>query len=344
MNFAPGNKAPAMSGPHHHHDHHHHHDQGHHHDHGHRHAHGPAAGGHGHHHAHASTDFGRAFMLGIALNVIFIVIEVAFGILGNSMALLADAGHNLSDVIGLVIAWIASTLSKRAPSTRFTYGLRNTSILAALANALLLLVAVGAIAWEAVQRFWSPEPVQGTTMMVVAAIGIAINGGTAMLFASGRKGDINIRGAFLHMAADAAVSAGVVLAGLGIIATGWLWLDPLASLAIAVVIVWGTWGLFKDSMILTLAAVPPGVNPDAVNDYLAGLPGVAAVHDLHIWAMSTTETALTAHLVMPAGHPGDNFLIAAGDELGSRFRIGHATLQIEISPETACKLSPADVI
>ena len=299
---------------------------------------------HGRGHAHQPAGFGRAFAVGIALNTAFIVVEIVFGLLSNSVALLADAGHNLSDVFGLAIAWVASTLSKRPPSTRFTYGLRGTSILAALANAVLLLVAVGAIAWEAVQRLWQAEPVAGTTVIVVAAIGIVINGATALLFASGRKGDINIRGAFLHMAADAAVSAGVVVAGLGIVATGWLWLDPLASLAIAIVIVWGTWGLLRDSAIMSLAAVPPAIDRHAVESYLAGLPGVTAVHDLHIWAMSTTETALTGHLVIPQGHPGDAFLLRVCDELHGKFRIGHATLQIETSADAACRLSSADVV
>lgn len=297
---------------------------------------------HGHGHAHQPAAFGRAFAVGIALNTAFVVMEIVFGVLGNSVALLADAGHNLSDVLGLVIAWVATTLSKRPPSTRFTYGLRGTSILAALANAVLLLVAVGAIAWEAIQRFWQPEPVAGGMVMVVAAIGIVVNGATALLFASGRKDDINIRGAFLHMAADAAVSAGVVLAGLGIFVTGWLWLDPLASLAIVIVIVWSTWGLLRDSAIMSLAAVPPGIDRHAVESYLAGLPGVTAVHDLHIWAMSTTETALTGHLVIPRGHPGDAFLLRVCDELHGTFRIGHATLQIEISADAACRLSSAD--
>ena len=299
---------------------------------------------HGHGHAHPPADFGRAFALGIALNVVFVAVEILFGVLGNSVALLADAFHNLSDVFGLVIAWVAAVLSKRPPSTRFTYGLRGTSILAALGNALFLLVTVGAIAWEAIQRLWQPEPVAGTSVIAVAAVGILVNGATALLFASGRKGDINIRGAFLHMAADAAVSAGVVVAGLGILATGWLWLDPAASLVIVLVIVWGTWGLLKESAVMSLAAVPAGIDRQAVESYLGGLPGVSAVHDLHIWAMSTTETALTGHLVIPQGHPGDAFLLRVCDELHGKFRIGHATLQIETSADAACRLSSADVV
>ncbi len=295
-------------------------------------------------HIHAPENYGRAFSVGIALNVAFIIVEVVFGVIGNSMALLADAGHNLSDVLGLAIAWAASTLSKRPPSPRYTYGLRGTSILAALANALFLLLAVGAIAWEALQRLWQPQPVAGMTVMAVASVGIAINGGTALLFASGRKDDINIRGAFLHMAADAAVSAAVVIAGIGIVVTGSPWFDPLTSLAIVVAIVWATWGLLKDAMTMSLAAVPPGIDPDAVLAYLARLPGVTAVHDLHIWAMSTTETALTGHLVLPGGHPGDRFLAQVAEDLSSRFGIGHATLQIETSEDAACRLSPDDVV
>lgn len=314
-----------------------------------RHSH-PHADHRGHSHGHSgrvatgALHAGRAFAIGIALNTAFIVVEVVFGVLGNSVALLADAGHNFSDVFALVFAWAASALAKKPPSTRFTYGLRSTSILAALANALLLLVAVGAIGWEAVQRFWAPEPVGGMTVIVVAAAGIVVNGATALLFASGRKGDLNIRGAFLHMTADAAVSAGVVVAGIGMIATGWLWLDPLASLVIALVILWGTWGLLKDSTMLSLAAVPPGIDHAAVQRFLAGLPGVAAVHDLHIWAMSTTETALTGHLVVPGGHPGDQFLLGVADELAARFGIGHTTLQVETSAETACRQCSADVV
>ncbi|HYL88856.1 MAG TPA: cation diffusion facilitator family transporter [Burkholderiales bacterium] len=299
---------------------------------------------HEHGHAHPASNFGRAFAIGIALNMVFVAVEIVFGLLGNSVALLADAFHNLSDVFGLVIAWVATVLSRQPPSTRFTYGLRGTSILAALGNALFLLVTVGAIAWEAIQRLWHPEPVAAAMVIAVAAVGIAINGATALLFASGRKGDINIRGAFLHMAADAAVSAGVVVAGIGTLATGWLWLDPVASLVIVLVIVWGTWGLLKESAVMSLAAVPQGIDRRAVESYLAALPGVTAVHDLHIWAMSTTETALTGHLVIPQGHPGDAFLLRVCDELNGKFRIGHATLQIEISADAACRLSSADIV
>jgi cobalt-zinc-cadmium efflux system protein len=216
------------------------------------------------------------------------------------MALVADAGHNLSDVLGLVVAWAAVILSKRAPSPRFTYGLRGSSILAALFNAVFLLVAVGAIGWEAIQRLLHPEPVAGITVMVVAAVGIFINGMTAWLFASGSKGDLNIRGAYLHMAADAAVSIGVVVAGLVILFTGWTWLDPAASLIISAVIIWGTWGLLRDSMAMSMSAVPPGIDPGAVRGYLEKCAGVTQVHDLHIWPMSTTETALTCHCLQAA--------------------------------------------
>jgi len=305
--------------------------------------HGHSHGG-GHAHGHAPASFGKAFAVGIVLNVAFVLIEGGFGIVSNSMALLADAGHNLSDVLGLVVAWIASVLVKRPPSRQYTYGLRGSSILAALFNAVFLLVAVGAIAWEAIQRFATPEPVAGKTVMIVAAVGIVINGLTAWLFASGAKNDINIRGAFLHMAADAAVSVGVVLSGFVILYTGWLWLDPLVSLLIVAVIVWGTWSLLRDSLAMSLSAVPPGVDATAVQSFLSRLPGVSTLHDLHIWSMSTTEIALTAHVVMPKGHPGDNFLAETAHELMHRFGIGHVTIQIETSEETACALAPEHVV
>lgn len=305
--------------------------------HGHSHDHGHAG------HVHAPANFGRAFAIGIALNTAFILVEAGYGFISNSTALLADAGHNLSDVLGLVVAWIAAVLSKRPPTPRLTYGLRNSSILAALINAVLLLIACGAIMLEAVQRLLNPEPVAGLTVIIVAGIGIVINGVTAWLFASGRDSDINIRGAYLHMAADAAVSAGVVIAGFLIMWSGWLWIDPATSLLIVVVIVWGTWGLLRESTAMSLAAVPSGIDPAAVRAYLAGLPGVASLHDLHIWPMSTTETALTAHLVLPGGHPGDAFLVETCHELGHRFRIGHATLQIETATVT-CTLEPDHVV
>ena len=305
---------------------------------GHRHGH-DAAG-----HAPAPAEFGRAFAIGTALNVALVVLQAVYGYLGNSVALLADAGHNLSDVLGLVVAWAAATLAKRPPSGRYTYGLKGTSILAALFNAVFLLVAIGALSWEAAQRLVRPEPVAGATVMAVAAVGIVVNGATAWLFASGREGDLNVRGAFLHMAADAAVSAGVVVAGLIILLTGWLWLDPVASLAINGLIVWGTWGLLRDSMALSLGAVPAHIELAAVRELLVRRPGVAAVHDLHVWAMSTTETALSAHLVMPDGHPGDAFLMEAAGQLAARFGIGHTTLQVETSLEAGCPLVPDSVV
>jgi cobalt-zinc-cadmium efflux system protein len=282
-----------------------------------------------HAHTHAPKDFGRAFAIGVALNLGFVAVEAVFGILANSTALLADAGHNLSDVIGLLIAWGATILAKRPPTERFTYGLRGTSILAALGNALLLIFACGAIAWEAVWRFANPEPVASTTVIVVAGIGILINGFTAWLFMSGRDSDLNIRGAYLHMVADAGVSLGVVTAGAAILLTGWLWLDPLTSLGIVAIILWSTWGLLRDSINLALAGVPARIDLAKVRDYLQTLPGVARAHHVHVWGMSTNEVALTAHLVMPGGHPGNDFLKATAHDLQERFGIAHPTLQIE---------------
>lgn len=313
-----------MSGGHHH--HHHNHDHDHHH-------------GHGHGHGHAPANFGRAFAIGIALNLAFVIVEAAYGIVAGSMALVADAGHNLSDVLGLVIAWGASVLAARPPSARFTYGFKSSSILAALANAAFLLVALGAILLETIRRLVDPQPVDGAPVMIVAGIGIAINTATALMFMRGRKHDINIRGAYLHMAADAAVSAGVVLAGLAISLTGWQWIDPATSLAIVGVIAIGTWGLLKDSLKMSLHAVPPGIDEGKVRTFLTGQPGVEAVHDLHIWPMSTTETALTAHLVMPSGYPGDTFLHHLAQELHDRFRIGHPTIQVETLDGAECILA-----
>lgn len=299
---------------------------------------------HDHSHAHAPASFGKAFAIGIALNGAFVVAEAIYGVLGHSVSLLADAGHNLGDVLGLAVAWLASELVKRAPSARYTYGLRGSSILAALFNSVFLLVAVGAISWEAILRLGSPEPVAGKTVMAVAAIGILVNGVTAWLFASGRKDDLNLRGAFLHMASDALVAAGVVAAGFVITLTGSLWLDPLVSLAINAIIVWGTWGLLRNALEMSLAAVPPGVDPAEVRAFLASQPPVASLHDLHIWSMSTTETALTCHLVTPGGHPGDAFLRDLAAELAKRFRIPHATIQVETDPRVACALAPDEVV
>jgi len=267
--------------------------------------------------------------VGVALNTAFVVVEATFGFLSGSMALVADAGHNLSDVLGLLIAWAASIAARRPASARFTYGLKSSTILAALANAMLLLIAIGAIAFETVHRLVVPLEPQGEVMIWVAGVGIAINTATALMFMRGSKHDLNIRGAFLHMAADALVSAGVVVAGAAILLTGAHWIDPLASLLILAVIAGGTWGLLRDSVKMGLSAVPDRVDDGAVRTFLLGLPGVARVHDLHIWSLSTTETALTAHLVMPGGHPGDSFLHDAAEELEHHHAIGHVTLQVE---------------
>jgi cobalt-zinc-cadmium efflux system protein len=302
---------------------------------------------HDHHgHAHGAIDpTQRAFAAGVTLNLIFVAVELFFGFQANSLALLADAGHNFSDVIGLLIAWGALVLAKRKPSARFTYGLRSSTIMAALTNAMILLVAVGGIVWEGAHRFVSPEAVSGSTMIWVALLGVFINIGTALMLQHGSKNDINVRGAFLHMLADAAVSVGVVIAGLGMLWMGWQWLDGVVSMLIAAVILWSTWGLFRESINLALHAVPAHIEMGAVRDYLAGLPGVAEVHDLHIWAMSTTEIALTAHLLMPAGHPGDVFLSDVSDGLDKRFHIHHATLQIEIGGSAVqCRLAPEDLV
>jgi len=315
----------------------------HHHDHDHEVAHGGAHDHAGHAHSHAPKDFKMAFAIGTALNLTFVVVEAIFGFTSHSLALLADAGHNLSDVFGLLLAWGASALMKSAPTQRHTYGFRSSSILAALFNAILLLVATGAIAWEAIQRFPKPAPVGGTTVMWVALVGIGVNTATALLFLSGRKGDMNVRGAFLHMAADAAVSLGVVIAGFFILKTGLHWIDPVTSLIIVAVIMIGTWGLLRDSFNLALHAVPPGIDLPEVSRYLASLPGVTEVHDLHIWAISTTETALTGHLVRRDSSGDDALLSRAANELRARFQIGHTTLQLE-TPRRSCDLAPADSI
>ena len=280
---------------------------------------------HSHSHQH---DFNRAFALGIALNVGFVLVEAVFGFLASSMALLSDAGHNLSDVLGLVVAWAGGALAKRASSARFTYGLKKASILAALANALFLLIAIGAIGAEAIRRLFHPAPTDGSVVMIVAAIGIVVNGLTAMLFARGQH-DINIRGAFLHMAADAAVSAAVVIAGLLILWTGREWIDPVISLCVAVVILWSSVSLLKESVWMSLAGVPAGIDVDEVEAALARLEGVDAVHDLHIWPLSTTETALTAHIVTKRADYPDALLTAARGVLHTRFRIEHCTIQVE---------------
>jgi cobalt-zinc-cadmium efflux system protein len=284
---------------------------------------------HDHGHAHAPADFGRAFAIGILLNLGFVVMEAVFGFVANSMSLLADAGHNLSDVLGLVLAWAAAMMARRGASPRFTYGLKKAPILAALANAFFLLVAVGAIGAEAVRRLFHPAVTAGSTVTLVAAAGIVINGATAFLFARGRKNDLNIRGAFLHMAADAFVSVAVVIAGLMIIWTGQQWIDPAMSLAVAIVILWGSIGLLKESIWMSLAGVPKGIDVDQVEVELAALEGVDAVHDLHIWPLSTTETALTAHIVTTQADFPDALLESARTLLHDRFRIEHCTIQVE---------------
>ncbi len=300
---------------------------------------------HAHGHAPRVADAGSAFALGIALNLIYVAAEAGFGIAAGSLALLADAGHNLSDVLGLALSWGAALLSRRQPSQRFTYGFRSSSILAALANAIILLVVTGGIAWEALWRLRHPLAVEGGLVAAIAAIGIVVNGATALLFLSGRNRDLNVKSAFLHMAADALVTIGVVVSGIAIALSGQAWIDPAVSLLVSAVIVYGTWGLIKEAMGLALDAVPAGIDPGAVRAHLAALPGVAAIHDLHIWGMSTTETALTCHLVMPCGHPGDRALAHLAHELDHRFGIHHATIQIEIGDSDAvCALTPESVV
>lgn len=285
---------------------------------------------HGHHHAPAN--FNRAFILGIVLNTGFVAIEAWYGWQINSLALLADAGHNLSDVAGLLLAWGAALAGRLQPDTRHTYGWRRASILAAFSNAVLLLVAMGSLAWEALGRLNSPEATQGWTIITVAAIGIVVNTATALLFLRGREHDLNVRGAFLHMAADALVSLGVVIGGALYLWQGWAWLDPVISLGIAAVIVAGSWSLLRQSLHLLFDGVPEGIDLTQLHAWLAARPGVARVDDLHVWAMSTTQVALTAHLVMPDGHPGDDFLHETSEALHAQFDIDHATLQITRAP------------
>jgi len=296
-------------------------------------------------HVHTGLSHGRAFAIGIALNLAYVGGEAVAGILSGSLALLADAGHNLGDVLGLSLAWGAALLSRRQPGGRFTYGLRSSSILAALANAIILLVVTGGIAWEAISRIAHPVPVADGIVIAVAAAGILVNGVTALLFASGHPRDLNVKSTFLHMAADTLVTAGVVAAGIAIWLTGRLWIDPAVSLIVSAVIVIGTWGLMKSAMGLALNAVPEGVDIAAVREHLMAVPGVSALHDLHIWGMSTTETALTCHLLMPGGHPGDAVLNTVAQQLDQRFGIHHVTLQIEVADsEEACALTPEHVV
>ena len=295
----------------------------------------------GHEQRHAPVSFSRAFAVGIGLNIAFVAIEAFYGWKVNSLALLADAGHNLSDVAGLGLAWAAAMAGRLAPDNRHTYGWRRASILAAFANAILLLVAMGSLAWEAIHRLGVPTQTQGLTIIVVAAIGVFVNGATAILFMSGRSSDLNIRGAFLHMAADALVSLGVVGAGALYMWMRWDWLDPVASLAIAAVIVVGTWQLFRQSLHLMFDGVPDSVDLTAVRRCLLSQPGVEAVHDLHVWAMSTTDIALSAHLVMPGGYPGDAFIDAMAEKLHERFEISHPTIQIETAQKSHGCAPPA---
>ena len=313
------------------------------HDHNHSHDHDHSK--HGHDHSHAPADFTKAFAIGIALNSVFVVIEAGYGYHANSLALMADAGHNLSDVLGLLLAWGAAWLGKQRPSGRFTYGYGHSSILAALVNAILLLVAVGGIFWEAIVRFGNPEAVSSSVIMSVAAIGILINGATAILFVSGRKSDLNIRGAYMHMAADALVSLGVVVTGAIISFTGWIVLDSAVSIVIGITIIFGTWSLLRESFILALGAVPVGFETNKLKTYLSNIEGVSAIHDLHVWAMSTKEIALTVHLMMPAGHPGDAILAKISEELALLFKIKHVTIQIELGDtEKLCRLQPDEVV
>ncbi|MFL6718131.1 MAG: cation diffusion facilitator family transporter [Burkholderiaceae bacterium] len=301
----------------HHHDHHDHH--------------------HGHHHP-APGDHSRAFLIAIILNIGFVAVEFTYGFIAHSTALMADAGHNLSDVLGLMLAWGAAVLTKKRPAGRYTYGLRSSSILAALGNAMLLLVACGGIAWEALHRLLAPAPVGGLTVSVVAGVGIAINAFSAWLFMAGSKGDINLRGAYLHMAADAVVSLAVVAGGLAMLYTGWYWVDPVLSLGIVAVILISSFGLLREALRLSLNAVPAHIALDEVQAFLASRPGVTSVQDLHIWAMSTTETALTAHLRMPSGYPDDAFFAEIADELAHRFGIKHSTLQVGREQQPRCAL------
>jgi cobalt-zinc-cadmium efflux system protein len=320
------------------------HDHEHEHEHDHE-PHGEHSHSHGLGHSHAPKDFNRAFAIGVFLNTALVVTQVIYGLLAHSLALVADAGHNFADVLGLLLAWWASRLAKSIPTKTHTYGMRSASILAALTNAILLLVTMGAVAWEALQRLEHPRQVNGQVVIWVSVAAILVNGVSAFLFFSGRKGDLNVRGAFLHLAADAGIALGVVLAGVAMVWTGKLWIDPAVSLAIVAIIVSGTWHLLKESMNMALQAVPAGIDAGRVRAYLAALPAVVDVHDLHIWGMSTTETALTVHLVMRPARVDDEFLVKAREQLHEQFEIGHATIQIESGdPHCKCGLAPADKV
>ena len=316
---------------------------------------GPAHDGHengaqghnhgAHDHAHAPASFGKAFAIGLVLNLTFVGAEWIFGVSANSLALMADAAHNLGDVLALLLAWVATGLAKRAPSARFTYGLRGSSILAALLNAAALMLITGGLGWEAMRRLSNPSPVEGSVVIWVALVGVVVNGVTAWMFMQGGKKDLNLRGVYLHMAGDAAVSLAVAVAGGVVLYTGWFWLDPALTLVVSAAILWSSWGLLRQSLGLALQAVPEGIEQPAVRECLAGLPGVSNVHDVHVWAMSTSENAMTAHLVVPGRHPGDEFLRAAAALLEVRFGIHHATLQIEIADTgKTCALAPDHVV
>lgn len=327
----------------------HHHEHDHNHDHNdHQHDHNHDCGGHSHgsgHHHHAPKSFGKAFAIGISLNLIYVIAEAAWGFWGNSLALLADAGHNLSDILALICAWVAAILSQKRPTDNFTYGYRRTSILASLINAIALLIVTGGIIWEAIERLFHPAPVAGWTVIIVAAIGVIVNGATAMMFVSGHKEDLNIKGAFLHMAYDALLSLAVVITGVIILFTGFNILDPIISLVVSVVIIMGTWSLLKDSVTLAVDGVPTNIDRKEVEKYLRALPSIVDLHDLHIWAMSTTETALTVHLVSNIDHRLDDFLTATSQQLKDQFKIGHTTIQIELQHEAeTCLLAQAEAV
>jgi len=295
---------------------------------------------HSHSHTHETKDFNKAFIIGIALNIVYIVVEVVYGILVDSLALIADAGHNLSDVLGLILAWAASYLVKKSATEKYTYGFKKSSVLAAFLNAMILLVAIGVIIWEAVNRFSEPREIPGTTIMIVAGIGVIINAITALLFFSGRKHDLNIKGAFMHMAADAGISLGVVLVGLVLTFTNLYWLDPVVSIVIALIIFWGTWDLLKDSTSLALDAVPRDVDKKGVEDYLDSLPEIDGFHDLHIWAMSTTETAMTVHVVVSKKNDRNKLISTISNDLREKFGIVHTTIQTEDAGEEECTQNP----
>lgn len=300
------------------------------------------ARGHGHGHSHAKPGAGRAFIVGISLNLAFVVVEATFGILSHSMALLADAGHNLSDVLGLALSWAAMLLARRKPSPRRTYGMRGTTILASLANALVLLFVIGGVAWESARRFMSPEPIASKTVIAVALVGVLINASSAMLFLRDKESDLNVKSAYLHLASDAALSFGVAVAGVVILFTGWSWLDPAVSIALAIVILVGTWSLFKSSFHLALQGVPDHVDIDKVRSYLTALPRVTEVHDLHVWAISTTEVGLTAHLVVPHAGCEPTFLRDVSKHLHETFAIEHVTIQLDPPEQDPCALAADD--